>query len=123
MFAASGALALVGLLLGLRTGWNWGLDGLDKRAAMWAKTQRLAGAAGFGVATQETPLQWARKVGHHTGLEEQAERLSWAYTEARYGPPGRRTNADLRGTVPAYRRLRLALVKIILGLSGRPRDP
>jgi hypothetical protein len=110
VYIALGALATV-VVAGLagRTAWNWGLGGLDGRAKLWAKTQRLAGWAKLGSRQHETPREWSRRMGRAIDQETAAIQLSDAYEEARYGRPDlvRIDDADAESS---YRSLRSALV-------------
>ncbi|MFN8616466.1 MAG: transglutaminase domain-containing protein [Dehalococcoidia bacterium] len=110
VYIALGALATV-VVAGLagRTAWNWGLGGLDGRARLWAKTQRLAGWAKLGSRQHETPREWSRRMGRAIDQETAAIQLSDAYEEARYGRPDlvRIDDADAESS---YRSLRSALV-------------
>ncbi len=101
------AVAAVGLL-GSRFAWNFGMGGLEGRARLWAKTQRLAGWAGLGSRPAETPREWSRRVGEAVAVPGEASRLAAAYEEARYGRPEAQRIAD-DDAASAYRRLRNAL--------------
>lgn len=96
------------IALAARVTWNWGLGSLQGRAQLWAKTQRLAGWAGLGTETGETPNEWSRRMGGAVGAEDDAVILSRAYEEARYGRPEQQRvpEDDASG---AYVRLRNAL--------------
>jgi len=112
ILAAVLALAALMTLSG-RLAWNWGLGGLDERARLWAKAQRLAGWANLGGPRSETPLEWSRRIGEKVGEQETAASLASAYEEARYAAPGHR-RVDEQQTSSAYVRLRNRLVKRIL---------
>ena len=112
------ALAVAGLVA--RTAWNWGLGGLDGRARMWAKTQRLAGWAKLGSRQHETPREWSRRMGRAIDQEKAAIQLSDAYEEARYGRPDlvRIDDADAEAS---YRSLRGALFAKLSRRKPRPK--
>lgn len=109
VYIAAGLLGAVAVFgLAGRMAWNWGLGGLDGRAKLWAKTQRLAGWAKLGARQSETPREWSRRMGRAVDQETAAIQLSDAYEEARYGRPDlvRIDDADAE---TSYRSLRGAL--------------
>ena len=55
-----------------RVAWNWGMGGLEGRAQLWAKTQRLAGWTGLGSRPAETPREWSRRMGRAIEQEQAA---------------------------------------------------
>lgn len=90
--------------------WNWGLTGLEPRAKLWAKTQRLGRWAGLGTHEDETPREWSRRAGRAVGHEAEALNLAQAYEESRYGRPDLQ-RADDDEVLGAYTRLRKALLR------------
>ena len=93
--------------------WVRGLGGMDADRRLWAKTQRLAGWAGLGIAGGETAREWSGRMGDAVGLKPEAERLAAAYEAQRYGPPAS-TAAGSEEVEGAYRRLRGALTRKML---------
>lgn len=107
-------LALLGAaVLSGRMAWNWGLGGLDGRARLWAKTQRLSGWAGLGSRPAETPREWSRRMGSTVEREDEAILLSNAYEEARYGRPDLQRIED-EDAESSYRSLRGALLAKVM---------
>ncbi|MCL4242804.1 MAG: transglutaminase domain-containing protein [Dehalococcoidia bacterium] len=102
-----------------RVAWNWGLGGLEGRAQLWAKTQRLAGWAGLGSRRAETPREWSRRLGRAVEREEAALTLSDAYEEARYGRPDLQRIDDDQAA-ESYQSLRGALLGKLLRRKQRP---
>lgn len=123
LFTLLGLAAVAALgFLGSRVAWNFGLGGLDGRARMWAKTQRLAGWAGLGSRPAETPREWSRRVGEAVAVPGEASRLAAAYEEAKYGRPDlQRIQYD--DAVSAYRRLRNALWSRVFRRKQREAAP
>jgi len=120
------AWALTGVLgfiaasgLAARVAWNWGMGGLEARARMWAKAQRLAGWTGLGTRPVETPREWSRRVGRAIEREAEAITLTEAYEEARYGRPDRRRVGD-EDAEQSYRSLRAALFAKLMRRKQRP---
>lgn len=117
-----GAAAFIALSTGTAyMGWNWGLGGLNNRARLWAKTQRLGRFAGLGVREAETAREWSRRVGQAVGQEEAARSLAAAYEASRYGKP-EAGPADTASDPAndAYRTLRQRLLKRIVKRGDRP---
>lgn len=104
---------LAAVALSGRFAWNWGLGGLDGRARLWAKTQRLSGWVGLGSRPAETPREWSRRMGKTIEREDDAVLLSNAYEEARYGRPDLQRIEDEDANT-SYRNLRGALVAKLL---------
>ncbi len=111
-------IVAVATVLGGRLTWNWGLGGLEGRARLWAKAQRLGHWARLGPAPAETAREWSRRIGDTIDRPEDAGRLADAYEEARYGRPDLQRVDDAEAT-SAYLRLRNTLVGTILR-RGRP---
>jgi len=124
IYGVTGALtALVALYFAGRFTWNWGLGGLDPRAQLWAKTQRLSRWAGFNARSNETPREWSRRMGE--GVEHPAEAtiLTDAFEEIRYGRPDLQ-RIDDEDASSAYTRLRGALLGTIFRRKRRTkREP
>ena len=120
VWALAGVLAVVaaGGLAG-RVAWNWGMGGLEGRAQLWAKTQRLAGWAGLGSRQAETPREWSRRMGRAIEQEEAALTLSDAYEETRYGRPDLQ-RIDEEQAAQSYQSLRGALLGKLLRRKQRP---
>jgi hypothetical protein len=95
------------------------MGGLDGRARMWAKTQRLAGWAGLGSRQAETPREWSRRMGRAIEREAEAVTLSAAFEEARYGRPDLQRIDDEQATT-SYRGLRGALFAKLMRRRQRP---
>ncbi len=116
-----GALAaLAAALLGGRLLWAWGLRGLRGMPRQWGGVERLAGWAGLRAADSESARRWGERLGEALGRPDEAEALSAAFEEARYGPPDlERTSAD--ETADAYRALRNALAARLIGRGRHPR--
>jgi transglutaminase-like putative cysteine protease len=109
IWSLSGALAaIVAVYVVGRTTWNRGTRGLEPRATMWAKVQRVAGWAGLGAHEAETPREWSRRLGGAIEHPDDAKSLADAYEEARYGRPENR-RVDEAEAASAYRRLRNTL--------------
>lgn len=106
-------VVLVSVTLAARLRWNWGLAGLDARAQLWAKAQRLAAWVGLGARQAETPHEWSTRVGAAVERPDDALRLSDAYEEARYGRPDLQ-RIDDASAVSAYQRLRNTLLGRLL---------
>jgi transglutaminase-like putative cysteine protease/uncharacterized membrane protein YecN with MAPEG domain len=86
IWSLSGALAaIVAVYVVGRVTWNHGMGGLEPRATMWAKVQRVAGWAGLGAQQAETPREWSRRLGGAIDRPDDAHSLADAYEEARYG--------------------------------------
>jgi hypothetical protein len=96
------------------------MGGLEGRARLWAKVHRLAGWAGLGGSTTETPREWSHRVGESVHVEDEAVRLAQAYEEARYGRPDVQ-RVDEASAEGAYRRLRNALAAKLFHY-GRRKD-
>ncbi|MDZ7727673.1 MAG: transglutaminase domain-containing protein [Dehalococcoidia bacterium] len=98
--------------------WNWGLSGLEPRAKLWAKTQRLGRWAGLSTHEDETPREWSRRAGQAVGYESEALNLAQAYEESRYGRPDlqRIDDDEVQG---AYTRLRKALLRRVFRRNER----
>ena len=110
IFSLLGALAVVALGgLGGRFAWNRGVAGMEPRAALWAKAQRLATWGRIGPKNAETPREWSRRMGGAVGLEDDARSLAEAYEESRYGRPDLR-RIDDSAAESSYRHLRGRLV-------------
>jgi transglutaminase-like putative cysteine protease len=105
--------------LGARVAWSWGMGGLDTRARMWAKAQRLAGWAGLGSRQAETPREWSRRMGRAIDREAEAVILSDAFEEARYGRPDLQRIDDEEAVI-SYRSLRSALFAKLMRRKQRP---
>ncbi len=99
--------------LGGRLTWNWGLAGLEGRARLWAKTQRLASWAGLGAHAAETPREWSRRLGGAIEREDEASRIADAYEESRYGRPDLK-RVDDATTGEAYLSVRNRLLAKVL---------
>ncbi|HML97646.1 MAG TPA: transglutaminase domain-containing protein [Tepidiformaceae bacterium] len=120
VWVPAGVLAVIAAGgLGARLAWNWGMGGLDGRARMWAKTQRLAGWAGLGSRQAETPREWSRRMGRAIEREAEAVTLSAAFEEARYGRPDLQRIDDEQATT-SYRGLRGALFAKLMRRRQRP---
>jgi len=105
-----------------RVAWNWGMASLDGRAALWAKTQRLASWGGLGARPAETPREWSRRMGSAVDLEPEAVSLARAFEESRYGRPDLQTT-DEEETLGAYKRLRGALASFVINRGRRKKKP
>lgn len=119
IWALAGVLVVLAVSgLGARWAWNRGMAGLEGRAQLWAKTQRLAGWVRLGPKSTETPREWSGRVGNAVRHEEDASKLADAYEEARYGRPDlqRIDDADTEG---AYRNLRNTLFGRLLKRKQR----
>jgi hypothetical protein len=110
---------IVAMFIGGRFTWNRGLGGLDGRARLWAKAQRLGHWARLGPAPAETAREWSRRVGAAVDCPDDADRLADAYEESRYGRPDLQRIDDSEAAT-AYVRLRNTLVGTILR-RGRER--
>ncbi|HJP40530.1 MAG TPA: transglutaminase domain-containing protein, partial [Dehalococcoidia bacterium] len=120
IFIVAGVLAvLAATTLSGRIAWNWGLSGLDGRAAMWEKVQRLARFTGFRSRPSETPQEWASRLGSGVGHEDEAANLSAAYEESRYGRPDL-VRVDEGVAEESYRSLRNTLTKMLLRRGQKP---
>lgn len=120
VWVLAGVLALIAVSgLGARLAWNWGMGGLDGRARMWAKTQRLAGWVGLGSRQAETPREWSRRMGRAIEREAAAVALSDAFEEARYGRPDLQRIDDDDAT-RSYQSLRGALFAKLMRRRQRP---
>lgn len=126
------AVACVALAVAGRLTWNWGLSGIEGPARMWARVERLAGWAGIGGRSSETPREFSQRVGSTVDRVAEANRLRAAYERQRYGPPApigaepaaSETEPEVEG---AYLSLRNALLKLIPqrrapGRKARDRD-
>jgi hypothetical protein len=102
-----------------RVAWNWGMGGLEGRAQLWAKTQRLAGWAGLGSRQAETPREWSRRMGRAIEQEQAALTLSDAYEETRYGRPDLQ-RIDEKQASESYQSLRGALLGKLMRRKQRP---
>ena len=115
IWTLAGVLAVAATgYLGTRWAWNWGLGGLDTRARLWAKSQRLAGWAKLGPHHAETPREWSRRIGGAISAEDEAKRLAAAFEEARYGRPDLQRIDDSEAS-GAYLKVRNALAAKIFG--------
>ncbi len=115
IWSVGGVLALVVIvLLGTRVVWVWGLRGLNGMPRQWGGVERLAGWAGLQAQESETVRQWGTRLGDALERPEEANALSTAFEEARYGPPDlERTDPEETGE--AYRALRNALAARLFG--------
>lgn len=120
VYVLAGILAVIAMGgLATRVAWNWGMGGLEGRAQMWAKTQRMAGWVGLGSRQAETPREWSRRMGRAVEQEEAAVTLSDAFEEARYGRPDLQ-RIDEEEAAGSYKSLRAALVAKLLHRRQRP---
>lgn len=117
--ALLGAAAVLGM--SARLAWNWGLGGLEGRPRLWAKTQRLAHWATLGAREHETPREWSRRMGTTIHREDDAEMLSRAYEESRYGRPDL-VRIDDDETRMSYLALRNTLFNVVLRRGRAPRE-
>jgi transglutaminase-like putative cysteine protease len=122
IWSLTGAFAVVALALaGGRFSWNYGMAGLEGRAKMWAKVQRVAGWAGLGARTGETPREWSRRLGGAIDREADASQLADAYEETRYGPKDLQ-RVDENVAQKAYHSLRNTLFGAVLRRGRQPRE-
>jgi len=105
------------LVIASQVAWNWGLGGLDERAKLWAKAHRVASWAGLAGRPEETPREWARRVGVAVAKEQEASRLADAYEEAIYGRPDLQRIEDEEAEA-AYKEVRNTLFARIFGRKG-----
>jgi hypothetical protein len=122
IWSLTGAFAVVALgLFAGRLSWNYGMGGLDGRAKMWAKVQRVAGWAGLGTRTGETPREWSRRLGGAIDREADASQFADAYEETRYGPKDLQ-RVDENVAQKAYHSLRNTLLSAVLRRGRKPRE-
>jgi transglutaminase-like putative cysteine protease len=116
IYSLIGALvAMAALAFAGRVTWNWGLSGLEGPARLWARVERMAGWAKLGGGREETPREFADRVGRTLDADADAATLRRAYERARYGPPEISTEAPkvTEEVDSAYVRVRNALFKLI----------
>jgi transglutaminase-like putative cysteine protease len=102
-----------------RVSWSWGMSGLEGRARLWAKVQRVAGWAGLGSRPAETPREWSRRLGGAIDREDDATHLADAYEEARYGRPDLQ-RIDDAVAAKSYTSLRNTLIGAIFHRKRTP---
>jgi transglutaminase-like putative cysteine protease len=100
--------SLVALAAGAKVSWEWGMGSLPVRARYWAKVQRLSGWAGLRSHPEETPREWAHRIGGPLERAEDAGCMAAGFEEERYGRPDlqRIDDDEMRG---AYVNVRNAL--------------
>ena len=66
--------------------WNYGLGSLGPEARLYAKMTRLGWLGGIGRKSDQTPLEYAARMGSLVpSVSEGASLIAWAYASVRYG--------------------------------------
>ena len=115
IWSVGGVLALVVIvLLGTRVVWVWGLRGLNGMPRSGAGWSGSRDGPGCRRRSRKRFASGGRVLGTRSNVPEEANALSTAFEEARYGPPDlERTDPEETGE--AYRALRNALAARLFG--------
>lgn len=85
---------LVAVVVIARVWWERAFRGLSPAEKRWAKVQRLAAWAGFGLLPDRTPSESAEDLLPRVGEPAALRALARSYTRARYGGPEAGTEGD-----------------------------
>ncbi|MBI5283690.1 MAG: transglutaminase domain-containing protein [Chloroflexi bacterium] len=114
--AAAGVLALVGGAG--RFAWEYGLGGMPRPAQLWEKTRRLATLGKAGPHPNETPREFATRLGRDVPGTNAARYIAVAYERSRFGHKSL-SEDEAGGLEAAWPSLRGALLRRALRLKPR----
>lgn len=117
VMAAIGGVALL-LAGGARFAWEWGMSGLSRPAQFWEKTQRLARIGKSGARPQETPREFAARLGAEVPGTEGARYIAASYERAQFGHK-EPDEVEIERLESAWSATRNALVRRIFRLKPR----
>ncbi|MBI4497781.1 MAG: transglutaminase domain-containing protein, partial [Chloroflexi bacterium] len=116
LLAVLSLLVLVG-----RTAWLWGLSGLDVAAQAYEKVCRLSALAGVRMRPQDTPWEYAQRVGAAIPpVRASVLEIAQAYMRHMFGK-GTAEGEEARRIDAAWRTVRSALLLKALRWRGRRR--
>ncbi len=111
------ASAVGGWLLGHFV-WNYGLGSLGPEARLYGKMTRLGWLGGIGRKSDQTPMEYAGRIGGLVpGVSDGAYLIAWAYAAVRYGTV--EEDEERQAAVEeAWKSIRFGLFRRIFGQFG-----
>ena len=118
LWALTAIAALAGVWLLGYFAWNFGLGPLAPEARMYAKMTRLGWLGGIGRSPDQTPMEYAAKVGRLVpSVHEGASLIAWAYAAVRYGS-AEEDEERQTAVADAWKSIRFSLFRRIVGRFG-----